>query len=373
MFDFFNIDLVLDSVNWLTYTASFGAAFLLTLILVPVMKWVAFKVGAIDKPSKIKIHKKDMPRLGGVAIFISFVLLVLFDLIWGHRIIGEHIELKNVLGLLLGCLIIVGVGVVDDIKSIKPWQKFLGQTVAALVVVLSGIGIDSITNPFGGQIDLDILKISISFGSSIFWIIILADIFSLIWILGMVNTVNFLDGMDGLAAGVGIIASVVLFLLSLNPTVNQPEVAYLSVIFAGALLGFLFFNFHPAKIFAGDSGSMLIGFIIATLAIINGAKVATALLIMGFPILDVLWTIIRRIAHKKSLLKGDKEHFHHRLLNLGLSQRQVVFIIYFFVVCFGFLGFVLHGGKEKLIALIILSGVMLFSMFLIIRLLKVRR
>ena len=304
----------------------FGAAFLLSVVLIPVVKLIAVKVGAIDFPSKIKIHKKPIPRLGGVAIFIAFAALVILDLVWGHRIVGEALSLKHVLGLLIGGAIIVTTGVIDDIKGLKPSYKFFGQLIAVFVVIFSGIGIDFLASPFGTSFDLDSIRIPISFAESSFQIVLFADLFALVWILGMVNTANFLDGLDGLSGGIGLIASLVLFFLSLRPEVNQPEVAYIAAAFAGALLGFLIFNFHPAKIFAGDSGAMLIGFVIGVLAIINGAKIATALLIMGFPILDVAWSILRRFINGKSPFKGDKKNFHHRLLELGLSKRQAVLV-----------------------------------------------
>lgn len=340
---------------------------MLSAILILLVKRVAVKVGAIDYPSKIKIHKKPTPRLGGVAVFLAFLFLVVFDLIWGHRIVGEALEMKHVLGLLIGGAIIVGTGVIDDVRGLKPGYKFLGQVIAALVVIFSGIGIDFLTSPFGSSLELDLIRIPVGFLESSFQIVLLADLFALIWILGMVNTANFLDGLDGLVGGIGLIASFVLFFLSLRPEVSQPEVAYLAAVFGGAILGFLIFNFHPAKIFAGDSGAMLIGFVIGTLAIINGAKIATALLIMGFPILDVAWAILRRLIKGKSPFKGDKKHFHHRLLELGLSQRQAVLVFYFFGICFGLAAFLLQGSWLKMIALLILGGLMMGITYLVVK------
>ena len=363
----------LPHLPWLSFLAFFAATFLLAVIFVPLVKKVAVKVGAIDYPTKIKIHKKPMPRLGGIAVFLAFLLVVLFDLIFGHRILGGVIDLKHIIGLLIGGLIIVGVGVWDDIYGLRPGQKFLGQVIAALVVIFSGIGIGFIASPLGTNISLDSLRITVHFSESIFQIVVLADLFALIWILGMVNTANFLDGLDGLVGGIGLIASLVLFLLSLRPQVNQLGVAYLSAAFAGALLGFLIFNFHPAKIFAGDSGSMLIGFVIGVLSIINGAKIATALLIMGFPILDVLWAIFRRLRRGHSPFRGDKKHFHHRLLELGLSQTKAVLIIYGLGIIFGLAAFLLQGSREKLIALVILGTLMLLITFGIVKLVGLRR
>ncbi len=360
-------------VNWISYLISFGAAFLMVVLIMPLVRIIARKVNAIDYPSKIKIHKKPTPRLGGVAVFVAFVILVLVDLIWGHQIVGKVLEMRHILGLLIGAGVIVITGVIDDIRKLTPAQKLLGQIVAALTVVFSGIGIDFIMSPFGAQFPLDTVKVPITFSESTFQLVVLADLFALFWILGMINTANFLDGLDGLVGGVGFIATLFLFFLSLRPQVNQPEVAYLSIIFTGALLGFLVFNFHPAKIFAGDSGSMLIGFVIGVLSIINGAKIATALLIMGFPILDVAWSILRRLVKKQSPFRGDKRHFHHRLLELGLSQRQAVFLIYAIAICFGLTAFLLQGSKEKLIALLILGFLMLAMTFVIVKLIRIRQ
>ncbi len=360
-------------INWISYLIPFGAAFLIAVILTPLAKWIAKKVKAIDYPSKIKIHKNPMPRLGGLAIFFAFILLVIFDLIWGHRIVGRVLEMRHVLGLLIGAGVIVITGVIDDIKKLKPTQKLFGQIIAALVVIFSGIGIDFIASPFGSHFALDVIKIPITFSESTFQLVVFADLFALFWILGMVNTANFLDGLDGLISGVGFIAAMFLFFLSLRPQVNQPEVAYLSIIFAGALLGFLIFNFNPAKIFAGDSGSMLIGFVIGVLSIINGAKIATALLVMGFPILDVAWSILRRLIKKQSPFQGDKRHFHHRLLELGLSQKQAVLLIYAIAICFGLAAFLLQGSKEKLAALLILGFLMLAMTFVIVKLIRMKQ
>jgi UDP-GlcNAc:undecaprenyl-phosphate GlcNAc-1-phosphate transferase len=360
-------------IDWLNFAWPFLAAFFLALLFVPVVRWVAVKVGALDYPSKIKIHKKPIPRLGGVAIFLAFVLVVIFDLLWGHHLVGKIIELKHVIGLLLGCLVIVVTGIIDDVRGLKPAYKFLGQIVAVLVVIFSGIGIDFLTSPFGTHFDLKSVQIPISFSESTFKLVLFADLFAFLWILGMINTVNFLDGLDGLAGGIGLIAALVLFLISLRPEVNQKEVAFLAVTFAGAILGFLVFNFHPAKIFAGDSGSLLIGFVLAVLAIINGAKIATALLIMGFPILDVLWAIIRRVIKGQSPFKGDKRHFHHRLLELGLNQWQAVLVFYFFGISFGLAAFLTRTSWSKMVALIILVALMVATFTLVLARIQLRQ
>jgi UDP-N-acetylmuramyl pentapeptide phosphotransferase/UDP-N-acetylglucosamine-1-phosphate transferase len=181
-----------------------------------------------------------------------------------------------------------------------------------------------------------------------------------------VNTINFLDGLDGLAGGVSGIAFFVLFFLSLTPTVLQPETAFLCIILAGCALGFLPYNFHPAKIFMGDSGSYFLGFMLAVLAIIAGGKIATALLVLGFPILDAFWVILRRILSFHSPFIADKKHLHHRLLEVGLSQRQAVGLIYFLSLCFGAVALFLQTGKQKSIALLVLGMVMFFLAIILV-------
>jgi UDP-GlcNAc:undecaprenyl-phosphate GlcNAc-1-phosphate transferase len=179
-----------------------------------------------------------------------------------------------------------------------------------------------------------------------------------LWMMGMIFTTKFLDGLDGLCAGISLIGGLTLFTLSLLPKVNQPMTAILAIIFVGSLLGFLFYGFYPASIFLGESGSTFCGFILGVLAIILGGKIATALLVMGIPILDVAWAIVRRLWYKQSPFKADKSHLHHRLLDIGLSQKQTVLLLYGISAIFGFTAVFLQSFG-KLIALIILFCVML--------------
>jgi UDP-GlcNAc:undecaprenyl-phosphate GlcNAc-1-phosphate transferase len=191
-----------------------------------------------------------------------------------------------------------------------------------------------------------------------YYLILLADLFTIVWLLGMTYTTKFLDGLDGLVAGISVIASVTLFFLSLQPNVMQPETALICIILGGASLGFLFWNFHPAKIFLGEGGSTFIGFMLGTLAIISGGKIATALLILGIPILDVLWVILRRIINRKSPFRtADRKHLHFRLLDLGLSHRGAVLFLYFISLTFSVVA-LLFQGKEKVLALGILCLLM---------------
>jgi UDP-GlcNAc:undecaprenyl-phosphate GlcNAc-1-phosphate transferase len=321
-------------------------SFLFTLFF----KKIAPKIGAIDQPNERKIHKKPIARLGGVAIFIALFSMVSFFLPWD----------KHIWGVFIGSAILLFFGILDDIFGLNPWIKLIGQILSAIIIVIFGMGISFITNPFGGYLMLDSLKFPIDILGTTYHIVLFADLFTVFWIVLVINAVNFLDGVDGLASGVSGIAALILFLLSLSPYVNQVDTAILSLILAGATLGFLPLNFYPAKIFMGDSGSMFLGFILAVLAIISGGKVATALLILGLPIIDLLWAVLRRILSGKSPFRPDKKHFHHELLNIGLSQKQTVLIIYTITASFGIFSLFARSAG-KLIALSILILIIVLS------------
>ncbi len=315
----------------------------LSFLLTAVFKVIAFKIGAVDYPEERKIHKLPTARLGGVALFISYFTVVFFLVPFE----------KHILGLFLAALLLLILGIFDDIKGLKPQTKLLGQVLAALIVIASGIGISFITNPFGGFVFLDSLKIPVTLFGQTFHITFWADLFTIIWIIILTNAINFLDGLDGLASGVSGIAALAIFFLSLHPDVAQPQTALLALVLAGAIFGFLPLNFYPAKIFMGDSGSLFLGFVLAVLAIFSGGKIATALLILGLPVLDALWAALRRILAGKSPFKADKKHLHHILLEKGLSQKQVVLLIYLIVFVFG-LSALLFRTFYKFIALLFL-------------------
>ncbi len=206
---------------------------------------------------------------------------------------------------------------------------------AAGVAIAFGVGITFLRWPFGGFLELDNLKYSFSFFGQAMEIIVWADLVSFVWLILVINVVNWLDGLDGLAGGVSFIAAIALLILSLFAGIEQPLTALIAAILAGSILGFLPYNFNPASIFMGDSGSQFLGYMLGILAIICGGKLATAGLILGFPILDGLWVILRRLFTGKSPFKADKKHLHHRLLALGLSQRQVVWILYSLSIVLG--------------------------------------
>lgn len=335
-------------MDYIAYLLPFVLSLILSLALTPLARFLAQKYQlAIPQPRPRDVHGKPIPRLGGIALFISFWLIVIAYWLLApgklhfvdEKILGID---KNLLGVFLGSLILIIVGVVDDLKGVKPWPKLFWQTAAAYLVVAFGIKIWWLSNPLGGaSIILDN------------WTYLLVPL----WIVIIINVINWLDGLDGLADGISLIALIVLGFLSIAPNVSQPATALLCVILAGAALGFLFFNFNPAKIFLGDSGAMFLGFMIAVAAIISGAKLATAALVLGIPILDALWVVGRRIISGKSPMVADKLHLHHRFLEIGLSQRQTVLILYAIAAGFGVVA-LQNGTHGKLVAALWLLAIM---------------
>lgn len=272
---------------------------------------------AMDVPDQRRIHQAPIPRVGGIAIWFSFVAATLIFVRPSHAL----------LGFLIAATFIFLVGLIDDFVQLPPFYKFTGQILAALILTLFGIGIGSLTNPLGGVVALGPL---------------INTALTIIWVVLVVNAVNFLDGLDGLSGSVSTVAALTIGLLSLLAFVGQSQTATLSFILAGAILGFLIFNFHPAKLFMGDSGSHFLGFALATLAIISGGKIATAALVLGVPLIDFFWSSWRRMREGRSPFAGDLEHLHHRLLKMGLAQGQVVMIFVVLSALFGVLG--LFGG-----------------------------
>lgn len=281
---------------------AFGIVFLGT----PLVKKLAYKIKALDEPTERKVHNKPMPRLGGLAICLGFWLTVLLT----TEMTGE------LYGLLAGGLLITLVGIVDDVKGVTARQKLFVQIVASCVVIYAGVRVDFITHPFKGVISLG------------YWSYPL----TLLWIIGVTNAVNLIDGLDGLAAGVSGIAAVTLGIIAYLETSSQA--AALAFILAASIFGFLKYNFHPAQIFMGDTGSLFLGFNLSVLAIIGLTKSATFIslflpvVVLGIPILDTLFAIVRRYVGGKPIFSADKEHLHHRLLRLGFTHQHVVLAMY---------------------------------------------
>ena len=289
------------------YVLAFIIALVVAYILTPRVISLANKTGALDAPDARKVHSKPIPRIGGLAIYFAFIVAAFFT-----------VDLtKEVIGLLTGATVILIVGIIDDFKSLPAKVKLVGQILAAVVLVLFDVRIDCITNPFGEMFFLEEY---------------LAIPITLFWIVGLTNTVNLIDGLDGLAAGVSTIAAVTILLVALQQ--GFLLVAVLTSALAGAALGFLQYNFNPAKIFMGDTGSMFLGYMLAGISVLGAVKSAATIalivpvLALGLPILDTAFAIIRRYLNGTPIFKPDRGHLHHRLLDMGFTQKQAVLLMY---------------------------------------------
>lgn len=325
------------------YLFAFILSGALSTLLVGPVRNLAWRIGAIDAPAGgRKIHDKPMPRAGGIVLYLSFVI---------PAFIFTQSYTLPFWGLIVSTTMMLVLGLLDDMFNLNPWVKLGGQFAAALAAILCGIQIGVLSGINGRTIQLVAGMRTISIGAVTISFVSLA--LSLLWLVGITNTVNFLDGLDGLTAGVSAIAALVMFLLSLSAKVNQPATAMLSIILAGSCLGYLWHNFYPAKIFNGDSGAYFLGMTIGVLSIISGAKLATALLVMGLPILDACWAVVRRLATGRSPFSADRGHIHHLLLDAGLNQRQAVLVIYAFSIAFGTVA-LLSGTRTKAIAMVVM-------------------
>ncbi len=287
-------------------------AFLLVLLGTPLVKRLAFKVNALDEPEARKVHTQMMPRLGGLAICLGF---------WVTVLLTQEMS-RQLYALLAGGMLITLVGIFDDIKGVTPKTKLLVQVLAAIMVMVAGVKVDFITHPFttqafNGVIHLQYLTYPVT----------------LLWIIGITNAVNLIDGLDGLAAGVSAIAAITLGVVAYLETSSQ-QAAVLAFLLAASILGFLRYNFHPAQIFMGDTGSLFLGYNLSVIAIIGMTKSTTVIslllpvVILGIPIADTLFAIIRRYVGGKPIFGADKGHLHHRLLKLGLTHKGTVLSIY---------------------------------------------
>jgi UDP-N-acetylmuramyl pentapeptide phosphotransferase/UDP-N-acetylglucosamine-1-phosphate transferase len=366
---------------WLPSMALVGGVVLVAaLLLTEAIRRFAIRQGWYDLPDDPRrVHKTPTPRIGGVAMYLAFLIGLGLTLVPGIIPERQAPEPWRVGLLALGATIITIVMFVDDIRGLKPIPKLLWQLGVAALVMLpdpnltclpvknellgktlcypTGVLVSTFQNPFSGG-DPKNLQIQLLEA----WLPV-AVVLTFFWIAGMMNAVNFMDGLDGLAGGVSAVACFVLFIASLlardanGAATPQITIAILPLILGCAILGFLRYNFHPARIFMGDSGAMFIGFSLGVISIIGGAKIATALLVLAVPILDVAFVIIFRVLRGRSPLQADRGHLHHRLYDLGMSQPQIA--ILFYLVCLtvgGGLTFLPPGsGLIKLVALVIIA------------------
>ena len=325
------------------YMLAFVLALAAALIATPLVKVLAARTGALDKPDARKVHTKPIPRIGGIGIYaacmLSMVLVMHFadlsgELFWG------------VIGLMFSSTLMMLVGVIDDYKNLPAKVKLLGQIIAATVLVIGfDVRIDFVTDPFGDYIYLE-------------WFAVPATIF---WLVGLSNTINLIDGLDGLAAGVSSIAAITIMLVALEQ--NVMIIAVLTAALAGAAVGFLCYNFNPASIFMGDSGALFLGFMLAGISVIGAVKCAATIalivpiLALGLPILDTAFAIVRRYRGGVPIFRPDKGHLHHRLLGLGFTQRQAVLLMYVISALLGLSAVALTAVSSQ-IAIFILIIVM---------------
>jgi UDP-GlcNAc:undecaprenyl-phosphate GlcNAc-1-phosphate transferase len=365
------------------YFILFVSSVLLSFILTILVKKIALKFKIIDQPEigGRKIHSKPTPLLGGLAIFLAFFLLLFLvysSPFWPTKKVGfweilpknlNLITIKKLLGLFLASLFLMIGGFLDDKYHFKPKQQIIWPILACLILIATGFGIRFINNPFGpGYINFDKIKIEIfRFYGVPFYFTPLADLFTFVWLMFLMYATKLLDGLDGLVSGISVIGGLTIAIFCLFTQYYQPDVAILAILFSGASLGFLFLNFHPAKIFLGEGGSLFAGFILGSLAIVSGSKIAITLLILGLPILDMIWIIFRRIfiEHHSPFL-ADRKHLHFRLLDIGFSHKGAVIFLWLIAGIFGVTTLFLKT-LGKLIVLTILIVLMLGLIIFITR------
>lgn len=306
--------------------------FLFVLTIIPLVKKMAEHVGALDLPNARKVHKKPMPRLGGLGIFLGFL--------FGYILFGKPSALMN--SVLIGSFVIIITGIMDDIKPLDAKIKFMGQIAAAAIVVLYGNLVMYELSAFG---------IVIQFG-------IFSKLISMFFILGCINCINLIDGLDGLAAGISSIYFLTIGIIALMQGKLGLD-CLLTFIMLGSTLGFLVHNFNPASIFMGDTGSMFLGFIIAVIALLGFKNVTMTslvipVMILAIPILDTLFAIIRRLLKGESISKPDKFHIHHQLLSRNFTQKQTVLLIYLMNILFA-IASIVYITKDRQLGYIIYS------------------
>ncbi|WP_020007053.1 glycosyltransferase family 4 protein [Salinicoccus albus] len=309
-------------------------SFLISLILMPVFIWGSYKIGFVDHPNTRKVHAKPVPYLGGVAILISFIIGVM---------VSRPIEAEY-MPIVIGGVSIVLIGIIDDKFDMRPWQKLIGQILTTLIPISYGIVIDTIT-PFGIGIDFGFMSVPIT----------------IIWMLIIINAINLIDGLDGLATGISIIALATIGFMTILQ--GNIFIMMICVILIGSCLGFLVFNFHPAKIFLGDNGSMLLGFILSVVSLMGFKNITLIslffpIIILAVPFLDMLSAAVRRYRQNISLVKPDRDHIHHRMRTLGYSHVESVILIYFIAL--------LYSGASLILYLSTIPGAIIIMLLLIL-------
>ena len=330
------------------FIAAAGLAFLLT----PLVRRLVLRHDVVDLPAARRVNVTPIPRSGGLAVAAAFLLVAaLFVYLNGEAgwvPVPLTLTTSDLIALFVGGALAAGIGAIDDLLDLRARWQLAGQLVLAVFAVGLGVAIEFIANPFGDGV----IRFDGAFAVG----------FSVFWIAGMINSINWIDGLDGLSSGVALIACVTLGLISLTTQVGQPLIAVLCFALAGALFGFLRWNFHPATIFTGTSGVQFVGYTLAVLSILGTAKVAVALLVLGVPILDTFWIIVRRALDGRSPFSPDRSHIHHRLLDLGLSHRSTVLVIYGICASLGLIALLVSQVTQlyAFLGVFLLSGLVLF-------------
>ena len=319
---------------------------------------IASRIGSqvnalVDNPRTRHHHKQGLPRVGGIALFVGFAVASI--LAYTQSTPDNPDDIRRIMGVIIGCTLLLPIGLIDDIKELGWIPQLLGQFLVSIIAVFTTVFIERFTNPLTGNIvELNVIPI---LGP------VLTIMFTLFWIVGMMNTVNWLDGLDGLAAGVGAIASL-LFAIHMY-RLGQENVSLYALAMAGACLGVLPFNFSPARLFLGSTGAMILGYGLATLSILAPARVATALLVMAVPIADTAWQIYDRYRRGKSIFKGDRGHLHFRLIDKGYPQIRIV--IGYWLAC-GIFGAISIFVTSQLVKFVVLLALISLTISYIARL-----
>ena len=335
--------------EYLRLSLAAAVALVISIASTPLVKKLAYRIGAIDMPNdERRIHKHPIPRLGGLAIFIGFMISVIF-------LADITVQFR---GILIGAVIIVAVGVLDDVMSLPALLKFVIQIIAALVAVYHGVVIEVFSNPIvfssAEFVQLKFLSIPIT----------------VIWIVAITNSVNLIDGLDGLAVGVSTISSIVMLVIAL--IVSDHNVAVVLAALAGACIGFLPYNFNPAKIFMGDTGALLLGYVLSTVSILGLFKFyavvsfAVPLLALAVPLFDTSIAFLRRLIRGKNPMAPDRGHVHHRLIDMGLSQKQAVALLYTISGLLGLAAVVMTTSDKLRVLILIGAALIALAMFVFI-------
>ncbi|HEX5506582.1 MAG TPA: MraY family glycosyltransferase [Thermomicrobiales bacterium] len=329
----------------------FAVALVGALVGVPLAAQVGALVGLVDRPRPGEVQRRALKRAGGYGIIAAFFLAVAVSLPFADRV--DVTEFGRLAGLAFGAALLVPFAAWDDARRLGPLPQLVAQIACAAVPVAFGVRLTSVSSPFGGIFDLT---------TNLPWLVVPATLF---WIVGMTNTLNWIDTMDGLAGGVALITAVVLVIASLRLALPQYTIALLPLALAGACLGFLAYNFPPARIIMGTGGSMFLGYALGVLSIIGGAKIATAALVLGIPIIDTALVIMQRLAGGRSPFHGgDGRHLVHRLLAAGLSVRQIVVLLYALTALFGSLSLFLLKVQKFYAFAGVLAAIALLFLFL---------